>query len=64
VPGTLVHWWLGHIDWSLTLAFGIACVPAAIFGAQVALRTSRRSLSLAYGFGLATMGSGLLALAH
>jgi uncharacterized protein len=64
VPGTLVHWWLGHIDWSLTFAFGIACVPAAIFGAQVALRTSRRSLSLAYGFGLATMGGGLLALAH
>jgi uncharacterized membrane protein YfcA len=64
VPGTIVHWWLGHIDWSLTLAFGIACVPAAIFGAQVALRTSRRSLSLAYGFGLATMGGGLLALAH
>ena len=64
VPGTLVHWWLGHIDWSLTLAFGIACVPAAIFGAQVALRTSRRSLSLAYGFGLATMGGSLLALAH
>jgi uncharacterized membrane protein YfcA len=64
VPGTLVHWWLGHIDWSLTLAFGIACVPAAIFGAQVALRTSRRSLSLVYGFGLATMGGSLLALAH
>ena len=44
--------------------FGLAVVPAAIFGAQVALRTSRRSLSLAYGFGLATMGGGLLALAH
>jgi len=64
VPGTLVHWWLGHIDWSLTFAFGVACVPAAVFGAQIALRTSRRSLSLAYGLGLATIGGGLLALVH
>jgi uncharacterized membrane protein YfcA len=64
VPGTLVHWWLGHIDWSLTFVFGVACVPAAIFGAQVALRTGHRSLSLAYGFGLATIGGGLLAVAH
>src|SRR5262249_20144149 len=39
VPGTLVHAWLGHIDWSLTLAFGLASVPAATAGARLALRT-------------------------
>jgi len=64
VPGALVHWWLGHIDWSLTLAFGLAAVPAALVGAQVALRTRDRSLTLAYGVGLSTLGGGLLALAH
>jgi uncharacterized protein len=64
VPGTLVHAWLGHIDWSLTLAFGIASAPAAGFGARLALRTKARSLTLAYGFGLAGLAGGLLAIAH
>lgn len=64
VPGTIVHAWLGHIDWTLTLAFGVACAPAAAAGASLALRTKARPLTLAYGLGLATMGGGLLALAH
>jgi uncharacterized membrane protein YfcA len=64
VPGTLVHAWLGHIDWSLTLAFGVASAPAAAFGAQLALRTKARPLTLAYGVGLATLAGGLLALTH
>ena len=64
VPGTLVHWWLGHIDWTLTFAFGLAAVPAALAGAHVALRTKDRSLTLAYGVGLSTLAGGLLALAH
>jgi uncharacterized protein len=64
IPGTLVHAWLGHIDWSLTLAFGLACVPAAMFGAQLALRTKAHSLTLAYGVGLTSLAGGLLALAH
>jgi uncharacterized membrane protein YfcA len=64
VPGTIVHAWLGHIDWSLTLAFGLASVPAATAGAKLALRTKDRSLSLAYGVGLTTLAGGLLALAH
>src|SRR5207342_317936 len=33
VPGTIVHAWLGHIDWSLTLVFGMASVPFATLGA-------------------------------
>jgi len=64
IPGTLVHALLGHIDWSLTLAFGIASAPAAAAGAQLALRTKERPLTLAYGAGLATLAGGLLALAH
>jgi uncharacterized protein len=64
VPGALVHWWLGHIDWSLTIAFGLAAIPAALVGAQVALRTKDRSLTLVYGLGLSTFGGGLLALAR
>ena len=28
IPGTLVHAALGHIDWTVTLVFGAASVPA------------------------------------
>ncbi len=61
IPGTIVHAWLGHIDWTLTLVFGLACAPAAAAGAQLALRTKARSLTLAYGMGITTLAGGLLA---
>ncbi len=64
VPGTIVHAWLGHIDWTLTLAFGLAAAPAAGAGARLALRTKARSLTLAYGMGITTLAGGLLALSH
>lgn len=64
VPGTIVHAWLGHIDWSLTLAFGLAAVPFATLGATTALRMRERSLTLAYGFGIALLAGGLLVFAR
>ncbi len=64
VPGTIVHAWLGHIDWSLTLAFGLASMPFAVLGARTALRVKERSLTLAYGLGLASLAAGMLAFAH
>ena len=64
VPGTIVHACLGHIDWTVTLAFGLAAAPAARAGAQLALRTRARSLTLAYGMGITTLAGGLLALSH
>ncbi|MDQ1455580.1 MAG: uncharacterized protein QOH28_1200 [Actinomycetota bacterium] len=64
VPGTIVHAWLGHIDWSLSLVFGLASVPFATLGAATALRVRERSLALAYGFGIAMLSGGLLAFAR
>jgi uncharacterized membrane protein YfcA len=64
VPGTIVHAWLGHIDWSLTLAFGLAAVPLATVGARTALRMKERHLTLAFGAGLTLLAGGLLAFAH
>ena len=64
VPGTIVHAWLGHIDWSLTLAFGLASVPFATLGATTALRVRERSLTLAYGVGIAMLAGGLLVFAR
>jgi len=64
VPGTIVHAWLGHIDWSLSLVFGLASVPFATLGATAALRVRERSLALAYGAGIALLSGGLLAFAR
>jgi uncharacterized membrane protein YfcA len=64
VPGTIVHAWLGHIDWSLALVFGLASVPFATLGATAALRVRERSLALAYGAGIALLSGGLLAFAR
>jgi uncharacterized membrane protein YfcA len=64
VPGTIVHAWLGHIDWSLTLVFGLAAVPFASFGATLALRVREKSLSFAYGAGIALLSGGLLVFAR
>jgi hypothetical protein len=64
VPGTIVHAWLGHIDWSLTLIFGLAAVPLATVGARTALRIKERSLTLAFGTGLTLVAGGLLAFAR
>ena len=64
VPGTIVHAALGHIDWSLTMVFGFASVPFAALGASAALRMRERSLTMAYGVGIALLAGGLLAFAR
>ena len=64
VPGTIVHAWLGHIDWSLTIAFGLAAIPLAGMGAQLAQRLKARSLTLAFGTTLTTLAGGLLLFAR
>ncbi len=64
VPGTLVHAWLGHIDWSLSLVLGCASIPFATLGAAAALRMRERSLTVAYGVGIAMLSGGLLVFAR
>ncbi len=60
LPGTLVHWALGHIDWSVVAVFAAASVPLSYLGARVALRTEGRHLERIYGGVLAVLGIGLL----
>lgn len=56
VPGTIVHWALGHIDWGVVFAFGAASVPLSYLGARVALRTNPARLERIYGAVLAVLG--------
>jgi uncharacterized membrane protein YfcA len=56
VPGTIVHWSLGHIDWTVVAVFGVASVPCSYLGAQLALRIRPHHLERVYGAILAALG--------
>ncbi|MBV8952440.1 MAG: sulfite exporter TauE/SafE family protein [Actinobacteria bacterium] len=60
VPGTVVHWALGHIDWDVVLVFGAASIPLSYVGARVALWSNPARLERIYGAVLAVLGLGLL----
>ncbi len=64
VPGTVVHAWLGHIDWMVTLTFALGAMPLATMGARIALRIRASAFRLVYGFGLTTLAGGLLLFVH
>ena len=64
VPGTLVHWALGHIDWSVVGLFALTSIPLSYVGARVAIRTKPARLERLYGAALATVGVALLVLAR
>ena len=55
IPGTIVHTWLGHIDWRIFAVLVIGVVPGAWLGSRLALRARERSLRLAVGSFLATV---------
>jgi uncharacterized membrane protein YfcA len=56
LPGTVVHAYLGHIDWIVTLVLAAGSVPASFFGARVAIRSKSSSLERAYGLMLMALG--------
>ena len=58
VPGTLIHWRLGHIDWMLALWLTLGVIPGAHLGSIVALRA--RESRLVNGFGVFLMTIALI----
>jgi uncharacterized membrane protein YfcA len=62
VPGTIVHAFLGHIDWSVTLVFAAASIPLSSLGARTALRMHTNVLERLYGAGLLVLGVTLLVI--
>jgi hypothetical protein len=49
IPGTIVHAFLGDIDWSAFVFLTIGAVPGAWIGARLALGTAERTLRTAVG---------------
>ena len=56
VPGTLVHWYLGHISWPVAGLVAAGSVPLSFLGAQLAIRTSATRLERLYGIALTVLG--------
>ncbi len=60
LPGTIVHAYLGHIDWTVTAFLAIGSVPFSYLGAKVAVKTKASSLERWYGVALTILGSFFL----
>lgn len=56
VPGTIVHWYLGHISWTVTGLIALGSVPFAYLGARLAVRTHADRLEKWYGLVLTVLG--------
>src|SRR5204862_6829651 len=49
IPGTLTHWYLGHIDWAFAIPLAIGVIPGAQIGARITIGTNERTLRYAVG---------------
>lgn len=49
LPGTIMHWWLGHIDATLMLQLALGVIPATYLGAHLSLRLKGRQLRALFG---------------
>ncbi|MDQ1397725.1 MAG: uncharacterized protein QOG64_2984 [Acidimicrobiaceae bacterium] len=56
IPTLVTHWALGHIDWSVALAFGGGLVPASLAGAHAATRIAGPGQRRAFGLFLIAFG--------
>lgn len=56
VPGTLVHWYLGHIDWYIVLLLSLSSIPFSHLGAKSAITIKSDYLEKIFGLTLILFG--------
>jgi uncharacterized protein len=56
IPGTIVHAYLGHINWLITGVLALGSVPFSFLGARTAIRTESSRLERWYGLILTALG--------
>ena len=49
IPGTLTHWYLGHIDWTFAIALAVGAIPGARIGAHITIGIDRPDVALRVG---------------
>jgi uncharacterized protein len=59
IPGTLTHWYLGHIDWTFAAALAVGVIPGAQVGARFTINADDRLLRISVGTAL-----GVIALVY
>jgi len=57
IPGTIAHWRLGHIDWSIALLLSLSTIPCSYLGARVALWLKNEVLEKIFAFMLIVFGA-------
>lgn len=60
LPGTIVHAYLGHIDWTVTVVLALGSVPCSSLGAKVAIKSNASRLERWYGLALTALGAFFL----
>lgn len=56
IPGTVVHWMLGNIDWLLVFNLSVGMIPTSYIGSQVAMSLKSRHLEIIFGVFLILFG--------
>ena len=56
IPGTVVHSYLGHIDWNIAISLSIGVIPASYLGSKVGLAAKSKQLQLIFCIMLITFG--------
>lgn len=56
IPGTLTHWYLGHIDWYIVLLLSISSIPFSYLGAKLAIYIKNDHLEKIFGLTLILFG--------
>lgn len=61
VPGTIAHYYLGHVDAGIALALIVGVVPGALLGARVTMHAEDRSVRIGFAALLLVTGTVLAA---
>ncbi len=56
IPGTIAHWYLGHIDWLIVLLLSLSSIPFSYLGAKSAIHIKSEVLEKIFGFTLICFG--------
>jgi uncharacterized membrane protein YfcA len=57
IPGTIAHWYLGHINWQIVVLLSVSSIPFSYLGAKVAIRLNNLFLEKFFGMMLVTFGA-------
>lgn len=57
IPGTITHWYLGHIDWLIVLILSCSAIPFSYLGARLALKMENERLERVFAFMLVLFGA-------